>query len=116
MSATKRFWQAAGVEKGGKRLLRLLKRRALALQVMYAENLQVRPGGKGTPPLVPSRSLSARSDSTSSILQPRAGMRAGMHPGVCTLHAALLATVRRALLPRRTAPKMQPFPSVWQAC
>lgn len=43
----------------------------LAVQVMYAENLQVRQGGKGTPPLVPSRSLSARSDSTSSILQPR---------------------------------------------
>ena len=42
-------------------------------QVMYAENLQVRQGGKGTPPLVPSRSLSARSDSTSSILQPRSG-------------------------------------------
>ncbi len=43
------------------------------MQVMYAENLQVRQGGKGTPPLVPSRSLSARSDSTSSILQPRSG-------------------------------------------
>jgi hypothetical protein len=42
-------------------------------QVMYAENLQFRQGGKGTPPLASSRSLSARSDSTSSILQPRTG-------------------------------------------
>ena len=54
-------------------------------QVMYAENLQVRQGGKGTPPLVPSRSLSARSDSTSSILQPRSGKQHSAYGSVNVL-------------------------------
>lgn len=57
------------------------------MQVMYAENLQVRQQGKATPPLVPSRSLSARSDSTSSIL-PRSG-----EPAV-----VLLADLARGLI------------------
>ena len=94
------------MEQGYKELGTSLKRRAPAAQVMYAENLQVRPGGKGTPPLLPSRSLSARSDSTSSILQPRAGTWAG--PGrdaSWDLHAT--SEVRQALLSRSTASRMQ---------